>query len=124
MSNVSMEKIMKRYQISDSFFVNTDEKWTKIKYDEIKFLRAFENGTVIFLTSERTIMANHKLSVIAKILSNHTNFVYINRSEIVNVDHIDGFKDNRYYIGKTPLYVTTNYETYLKEYFNDITIHD
>ena len=124
MSNVSMEKIMKRYQISDSFFVNTGEKWTKIKYDEIKWVRAFENGTVIFLTDERTIMSEHKLSVIAKMLSTHTNFVYINRSEIVNVDHIDGFKDNRYYIGKNELYVTSNYKTYLKEYFNDITIHD
>lgn len=115
---------MKRYQISDSFFVNTDEKWTKIKYDEIKWLRAFENSTVIFLTGERTIMANHKLSVIAKILSNHTNFVYINRSEIVNVSYIDGFKDNCYYIGNNSLYVTNQYKSYLKEYFEDITIHD
>ncbi len=115
---------MKRYQISDSFFVNTGEKWTKIKYDDIKWLRAFENSTVIFLANECTIIANHKLSAIAKILSDHTNFVYINRSEIVNVAYIDGFKDNRYYIGKTPLYVTTNYETYLKEFFNDIIIHD
>lgn len=119
-----MEKIMKRYQISDSFFVNTGEKWTKIKYDEIKFLRAFENGTVIFLTNERTIMVDHKLSVIAKMLSIHTNFVYINRSEIINVDYIDGFKDDCYYIGKNELYVTNNYKTYLKEYFKDITIHD
>ena len=41
---------MNRYKISDSFFVNTDEKWVRIKRDEIKWLRAFENGTVIFLT--------------------------------------------------------------------------
>ena len=79
------------YKISDSFFVNTDEKWTRIKYDEIKFLRAFENGTVIFLTNECTIMVNHQLQEVAKMLSNHTNFVYINRSEIVNVNCIDGF---------------------------------
>lgn len=115
---------MNRYKINDSFFVNTDEKWIRIKYDEIKFLRAFENGTVIFLTNNRTIMVNHQLSSIAKILNNGENFVYINRSEIVNVDYIDGFKDNCYYIDKNELYATSNYKTYLKEYFEGITIHD
>ena len=115
---------MNRYKLGDSFFVNTDDKWVRIKRDEIKWLRAFENSTVIFLTNERTIMANHQLQEVAKMLSNYTNFVYINRSEIVNVNYIDGFKDNCYYIGKNELYVTSTYKTYLKEYFYDITIHD
>lgn len=115
---------MNRYKLGDSFFVNTDDKWVRIKRDEIKWLRAFENSTVIFLTDERTIIANHQLSVIAKMLNNDDNFVYINRSEIVNVDYIDGFKDNCYYIDKNELYVTSTYKTYLKEYFYDITIHD
>lgn len=115
---------MNRYKLGDSFFVNTDDKWVRIKRDEIKWLRAFENGTVIFLTDERTIMANHQLSAIAKMLNNDDNFVYINRSEIVNVDYIDGFKDNCYFIGKNELYVTINYKTYLEEYFKDITIHN
>jgi len=115
---------MNRYKLGDSFFVNTDDKWVRIKRDEIKWLRAFENGTVIFLTDERTIMANHQLSAIAKMLNNDDNFVYINRSEIVNVDYIDGFKDNCYFIGKNELYVTRNYKTYLEEYFKDITIHN
>ena len=115
---------MNRYKISDSFFANTDEKWTKIKYDEIKFLRAFENCTVIFLTDERTIMVNHQLQEVAKTLSNHTNFVYINRSEIINVNYVDGFKDNCYYIDKNELYVTSAYKAYFKEFFEDITIHN
>lgn len=115
---------MNRYKINDSFFVNTDDKWTRIKRDEIKWIRAFENGTVIFLTNNRTIMTNHQLSTISKMLNNDENFVYINRSEIVNIDYIDGFKDNCYYIGKNELYVTNTYKTYLKEYFEDITIHD
>lgn len=115
---------MNKYKISDSFFVNTDEKWVRIKRDEIKWLRAFEKSTVIFLTNNRTIIANHQLSTIAKMLNNDENFVYINRSEIVNVDYIDGFKDNCYYIGKNELYVTNTYKTYLKEYFEDITIYD
>lgn len=115
---------MNRYKISDSFFVNTDEKWIKIKYDEIRFLRAFENSTIIFLTNERTIIANHQLQEVAKMLSNHTNFIYISKLEIVNANHIDGFKDNCYYIGKNELWVTSNYRAYLKEFFEDITIHD
>ena len=30
----------------------------------------------------------------------------INRSEIVNLDAVDGFEGNCYYIGKNPLYAT------------------
>lgn len=115
---------MGRYKISDSFFVNTDEKWTKIKRDEIKFIRTLVNNTVIFLTDERTVIANHQLWEVAKMLSDDTRFVRINPSEIVNVDYIDGFKDNCYYIGKNSLYVTSQYKSYLEEYFEDITIHD
>lgn len=115
---------MNTYKITDSFFVNTDDKWTRIKYDEIKWLRAFENSTVIFLTNNRTIIANHLLREVEKMLSNYTNFVRINRSEIVNVDYIDGFEGNCYYIGKNELYVTSAYKTYLKEYFEDIIIHE
>lgn len=115
---------MNRYKISDSFFVNTDVKYIRIKYDEIKFLRAFEDSTVIFLTDDRTIIANHQLSTIIKILNNHTNFVRINKTEIINVDYVDGFKDNCYYIGVNQLYVTSYYKTYLEEHFKDITIYD
>ena len=37
------------------------------------------------------------------------NFVRINRSEIVNLDAVDGFEGNCYYIGKNPLYATGDY---------------
>ena len=28
----------------DGFFVKTNEKWAKVRYDEILWVRAFENG--------------------------------------------------------------------------------
>ena len=115
---------MNTHKITDSFFANIDKRWTRIKYDEIKFLRAFENDTVIFLTHGRTIIANHLSCEVTKMLSNYTNFVHINRSEIVNVDYIDGFEGNCYYIDENQLYATGDYKTYLKEYFEDVIIHD
>ena len=30
------------YVVSDGFFVKTDEKWEKVRYDEILWVRAFE----------------------------------------------------------------------------------
>lgn len=115
---------MNTYKITDSFFVREDKRWIRIKYDDIKWLRAFENATVIFLTDERTIIVNHLLREVAKMLNNYTNFVRINKSEIVNMNYIDAFEGNCYYIGKNELYVTSAYKTYLKEYFEDITIHE
>ena len=49
------------YVVRDGFFVKTDERWTKVRYDEILWVRAFENGSVIFLTDERNKMVNHRL---------------------------------------------------------------
>ena len=45
------------------------------------------------------------------------NFVRINRSEIVNLDVIDGFEGNCYYIGKNPLYATGVYRQRMEGVF-------
>ena len=66
-------------------------------------MRAFENGSVMFLTDERSLMVNHRLWRIEEMLTEHPNYVRINRSEIVNLDAVDGFEGNCYYIGKNRL---------------------
>ena len=45
------------------------------------------------------------------------NFVRINRSEIVNLDAVDGFEGNCYYIGKNPLYATGDYRQRMEGVF-------
>ena len=105
------------YVVEDGFFVKTDEKWEKVSYDEILWVRAFENGSVIFLTDERNKMVNHRLWRIEEMLQEHKNFVRINRSEIVNLDFVDGFEGNCYYIGKNPLYATGDYRQRMEGVF-------
>lgn len=105
------------YVVEDGFFVKTDEKWEKVRYDEIMWVRAFENGSVIFLTDERNKMVNHRLWRIEEMLTEHPNFVRINRSEIVNLDAVDGFEGNCYYIGKNPLYATGDYRQRMEGVF-------
>ena len=105
------------YVVRDGFFVKTDEKWEKVRYDEIMWVRAFEKGSVIFLTGERNKMANHRLWRIEDMLTEHPNFVRINRSEIVNLDAVDGFEGNCYYIGKNPLYATGDYRQRMEGVF-------
>ena len=96
------------YVVKNGFFVKTDEKWEKVRYVEILWVRAFENGSVVFLTDGKSLMVNHRLWRIEEILQDHANFVRINRSEIVNLNAIDGFEGNCYYIGKNPLYARTH----------------
>ena len=115
------------YVARDGFFVKTDEKWEKVRYDEILWVRAFENGSVMFLTDERSLMVNHRLWRIEEMLQEHKNFVRINRSEIVNLDAVDGFEGrsalplglskNCYYIGKNPLYATGDYRQRMEGVF-------
>lgn len=101
----------------DGFFVKTDEKWEKVRYVEILWVRAFENGSVVFLTDGKSLMVNHRLWRIEEILQDHANFVRINRSEIVNLDAVDGFEGNCYYIGKNPLYATGDYRQRMEGVF-------
>ena len=54
------------YVVRDGFFVKTDEKWEKVRYDEILWVRAFENGSVMFLTGERNKMVNHRFGGLRK----------------------------------------------------------
>ena len=103
--------------MKNGFFVKTDERWAKVKYDEILWVRAFENGSVIFLTGEKNMMVNHRLWRIEEMLKEHPNFVRINRSEIINLDAIDGFEGNCYYIGKNPLYATGDYRQRMEGVF-------
>jgi DNA-binding LytR/AlgR family response regulator len=63
----------------------------------------------MFLTDGKSLMVNLRLWRIEEILQEHPNFVRINRSEIVNLDAVDGFEGNCYYIGKNPLYATGDY---------------
>ncbi len=55
--------------MKNGFFVKTDERWAKVKYDEILWVRAFENGSVVFLTCERSLMVNHRLWRIEEMLT-------------------------------------------------------
>ena len=45
------------------------------------------------------------------------NFVRINRSEIVNLNAVDGFEGNCYYVGKNPLYATGVYRQRMEGVF-------
>ena len=105
------------YVVKNGFFVKTDEKWEKVRYVEILWVRAFENGSVVFLTDGKSLMVNHRLWRIEDILQDHANFVRINRSEIVNLNAIDGFEGNCYYIGKNPLYATGVYRQRMEGVF-------
>jgi hypothetical protein len=111
------KKSQSPYVVRDGFFVKTDEKWEKVRYDEILWVRAFENGSVVFLTDGKSLMVNHRLWRIEEMLQEHKNFVRINRSEIVNLDAVDGFEGNCYYIGKNPLYATGDYRQRMEGVF-------
>ena len=72
-------------------------------------------------------MVNHRLWRIEEMLTEYPNFVRINRSEIVNLDFVDGFErrsalplglpKNCYYIGKNPLYATGVYRQRMEGVF-------
>ena len=111
------------YVVRNGFFVKTEKRWEKVVYDEILWIRAFENGCIIYLTDERNLMVNHRLWRIEEMLTEHPNLVRINRSEIVNLDVIDSFEGNCYYIGKEALYTTDTYRHCMEDAFTRAKQH-
>lgn len=91
----------------DYFFVKSDRKFCKIKYEEILFVMGLKDYIVIHLKNNKVVtrisMKNIELTLSDK------KFIRVNRSYIVNRDYIDSFDNNDIYIGEYTIPIGNSY---------------
>jgi DNA-binding LytR/AlgR family response regulator len=77
---------------SDFFFVKTNRKIVKVKYDELLFVQSYGEYVKLY-TQDDIILALQTTAFMEKLLPSET-FVRVHRSSIVNLNHIKEIEGN------------------------------
>lgn len=77
---------------TDFFFVKSERKYLKVSYKDILFIEGLKDYVVIH-TENKKIITKMYLKTIQNLLPENT-FFRINRSYIVNLQHIESFDNN------------------------------
>ena len=104
-------------EIDENFvFIKDKGKITKINKDNILWLEAMDNYTIIHTHSGKHIASSSLKSVIKKL--NSSNFFRIHKSHAVALNKISKIEDNLIYINKTYLVISRTYKKDLMEKIN------
>lgn len=82
----------------DYVFIRHDRKFVKLHFNDIKYVKGLKDYVVIHTDNEKLITAVNLRNFAAQIPSD--KFARINKSYIVNVDHIDAVYNEGVYIGE------------------------
>lgn len=104
-------------EIDNNFvFIKDKGKITKINKDNILWLEAMDNYTIIHTLTGRHIAGSSLKSVIEKL--NSSNIFRIHKSHAVALNKISKIEDNLIYINKTYLIISRTYKKDLMEKIN------
>ncbi|MCD7962051.1 MAG: LytTR family DNA-binding domain-containing protein [Rikenellaceae bacterium] len=101
----------------DYFFVKSDRKFVKIGFTDILFIEGLKDYIVLQMTNRR-IITKMTIKSVSEILPQR-NFMRVNRSYIVNTDHIESFDANDIFIGKYEIAIGISYrEKFFEEFLH------
>ncbi|MCD8185430.1 MAG: LytTR family DNA-binding domain-containing protein [Rikenellaceae bacterium] len=83
---------------SDFMYVKSDRRYFKIKFPEILFIEGLKDYVIVHTANHRIITRMNLRTVHGFLPADH--FLRVNKSCIVNTEHIDSFDNNDIYIGK------------------------
>lgn len=107
---LSEEKNANIEQVESEFvFIKSERRSFKVNFKDILFVEGLKDYVIIQTESQRLI--THKNLKKMHELLPQNNFLRINRSYIVNKDHIDSFSNNDVFMG--------NYEISIGGYYRD-----
>lgn len=95
---------------SEYFFVKSDRRYFKVNYKDVLFIEGLKDYVIIQLSDQR-IITRMNLKAIYELLPKK-EFLRVNKSYIVNTNHIDSFDNNDIFIG--------NYEIAIGNTYRDI----
>ena len=95
-------------QVNNQFmFIKSDRRFFKVMFMDILFIEGLKDYVIIHTDTQRLI-THTNLKNAHKLLPQHT-FYRINRSYIVNKDHIDSFSNNDVYVGSHEIAIGNTY---------------
>ena len=92
----------------DFFFVKSERRYFKIRYDDILFIEGLKDY-VIIQTENRRIITKMYLRTIHELLPPSV-FFRINKSYVVNLEKIESFDTNDVFIGKYEIGIGNTYK--------------
>ncbi len=109
-SNTGIEEIENEF-----IFVKSDRKYFKVALTDILFIEGLKDYVIIQLKEQR-IITRMNLRTIHERLPK-TKFLRVNKSYIVNTDHIDSFDNNDIFIDKFEIGIGNSYrDAFFEEY--------
>ena len=90
------------------FFVKSERRYFKIRYDDILFIEGLKDY-VIIQTENRRIITKMYLRTIHELLPPSV-FFRINKSYVVNLEKIESFDTNDVFIGKYEISIGNTYK--------------
>lgn len=98
---------------ADSIFVKTNQKYEKVRFEDILFVEGMENYISI-QTKENKLIAHSTLSSFIQKLPQR-NFIQIHKSFVVNIDKVTLLEGNLLGIDGYRLPVSRNYREHVKK---------
>ncbi|MCD7901911.1 MAG: LytTR family DNA-binding domain-containing protein [Bacteroides sp.] len=101
---------------NDEFmFIKSERRYFKVSFKDILFVEGLKDYVIIQMKEQR-IITKMNLKTIHETLPKQI-FFRINKSYIINTDHIDSFDNNDVFIGKYEIGIGNSYrESFFKDY--------
>ncbi len=90
----------------DSFFVKTDKRMEKVRYDDILFLESMQNYVILQLKETRLITHTTLKSIVDSLPS---SFIQIHKQYVINRNHVNALEGNQVIIKDNKLPVSRTY---------------
>lgn len=91
----------------DLLVVKADRRYNRVRYSEILYIEGLKDYVILHL-SDRNLITRISVKGIEDLLPS-ANFLRVNKSYIVNLDHIDSFDTNDIYIGDHAIAIGQTY---------------
>lgn len=97
------------FTVGASLFIKTNNKFQKLAIDDILWIQADNVYIQIALVNEKKVTLAMPLKRFEEQVS-HPTLIKLNRSQVVNISHIDSFESQRVFIGSQQFRITENYK--------------
>jgi DNA-binding LytR/AlgR family response regulator len=104
--------------VHDEIFVRDGNLWVKVKFEQILYLQADGNYTLVF-TTDKKFMLSHTLKVVEEKLPTN-QFMRIHRSNVVRLGAIDTLSEHNVTIGGNELPIGRSYQQTLLNRINKV----